>query len=158
MACLEQYLTACTQLCICLCRDCDPSYATASLDQHYSYRHLARTLPWTCLSHTLDPRLLCVSFLEPVSTYLSPKRFSLAYSCTRASGKGLIAGACIGILAAAVVVFVIVHFLIKLREWITETKLGRYGDLSTRNGRQIKSQTHETHVELNNVRTKESAV
>ncbi|KAI4847570.1 hypothetical protein E4T44_04431 [Aureobasidium sp. EXF-8845] len=78
--------------------------------------------------------------------------------CNRASGKGLIAGACIGILAAAVVVFVIVHFLIKLREWITETKLGRYGNLSTRNGRQIKRQSHETHVELNNVRTKESAV
>ncbi|KEQ69241.1 hypothetical protein M436DRAFT_16226, partial [Aureobasidium namibiae CBS 147.97] len=47
------------------------------------------------------------------------------------NGRGLIAGACIGILAAAVVVFVIVHFLIKLREWITETKLGLYGNLST---------------------------
>lgn len=80
----------------------------------------------------------------------------LAYHHYRRNGRGLIAGACIGILAAAVVVFVIVHFLIKLREWITETKLGLYGNLSTRNGRLIKTRTHETQVELNNVRTKES--
>jgi hypothetical protein len=82
----------------------------------------------------------------------------LANNCNRASGKGLIAGACIGILAAAVVVFVIVHYLIKLREWITENKLGLYGNLSTRNGRLIKSPTRETQVELNTIRTKESAV
>ncbi|KAH0032366.1 hypothetical protein KCU84_g10476, partial [Aureobasidium melanogenum] len=74
------------------------------------------------------------------------------------NGTGLVAGACIGILAATVVVFVIVHYLIKLREWITETKLGLYGNLSTRNGKLIKAQTHETVVELNNIRTKDCAV
>lgn len=82
----------------------------------------------------------------------------LTYFCNRRNGRGLIAGACIGILAATAVVFAIVHFLIKLREWITENKLGLYGNLSTRNGRLIKSQTRDTHVELNNVRTKESTV
>lgn len=82
---------------------------------------------------------------------------TLAYWSNSKNGRGLIAGACIGILAAAIVIFVIVRFLIKLREWITETKLGLYGNLSTRNGKLIKSQTHET-VQLNNIRTKDSAV
>ncbi|KAI5248784.1 hypothetical protein E4T42_05554 [Aureobasidium subglaciale] len=71
------------------------------------------------------------------------------------NGKGLIAGACIGILAAAVVIFTVVHFLIKLREWITETKLGLYGNLKTRNGKLIPSQTHES-VEMSDVRPKGS--
>jgi uncharacterized iron-regulated membrane protein len=81
----------------------------------------------------------------------------LAYWRDSKNGTGLVAGACIGILAATVVVFVIVHYLIKLREWITETKLGLYGNLSTRNGKLIKAQTHDT-VELNTIRTKDSSV
>jgi hypothetical protein len=71
------------------------------------------------------------------------------------NGSGLVAGACIGILAATIVVFVLVHFLIKLRVWITETKMGCYGNLSCRSGRLVKPQTNET-VELAAARPKES--
>lgn len=42
----------------------------------------------------------------------------------------MVAGACVGILAATVVVFVAVHFLIRFRIWVTETKMGMYGKLS----------------------------
>lgn len=42
----------------------------------------------------------------------------------RANGSGLVAGACIGILAAAIVLFVVVRYVIWLRQWVTEKKLG----------------------------------
>jgi hypothetical protein len=160
MDCLEQHQRACTQFRYGVCRDNYSSDTSASLVQHLPSHRLARTLPWTRLSHALDPALLRVPLLEPVSIYPEScsKMIFLLTQWNRSNGRGLIAGACIGILAAAVIVFAIVHFLIKLREWITETKLGLYGNLSTRNGRLMKSQTRDTHVELNNVRTKESAV
>lgn len=34
------------------------------------------------------------------------------------------AGACVGILVAAIVVFVLVRYLIWVRQWVTEKKLG----------------------------------
>lgn len=40
------------------------------------------------------------------------------------NGSGLVAGACIGILVASIVVFVAVRYLIWLRKWVTEKKLG----------------------------------
>jgi hypothetical protein len=54
---------------------------------------------------------------------------------TRKGGRGLVAGYIVGILVAAVVVFVIVRYLILLRQWVTETKLGKTGRLETRGGR-----------------------
>ena len=41
-----------------------------------------------------------------------------------ANGQGLVAGACVGILVASIIVFVIVRYLILLRRWTTEQKLG----------------------------------
>ena len=41
-----------------------------------------------------------------------------------ANGRGLVAGACVGILVASIIVFVIVRYLILLRRWTTEQKLG----------------------------------
>lgn len=50
----------------------------------------------------------------------------------RAHGRGLVAGACIGILAAMIIFFVVVRYLILLRMWITEKRLGMTGKLSKR--------------------------
>jgi hypothetical protein len=52
----------------------------------------------------------------------------------RNNGNGLVAGACIGVLAVMCLVFVIVHFFVKTRRLITEVKLGMKGRLGTRNG------------------------
>lgn len=41
-----------------------------------------------------------------------------------ANGRGLVAGACVGIPVASIIVFVIVRYLILLRRWTTEHKLG----------------------------------
>lgn len=53
---------------------------------------------------------------------------------SRKGGRGLVAGYIIGILVGAVIVFVIVRYLVVLRKWVTETKLGKTGRLETRGG------------------------
>jgi hypothetical protein len=40
-----------------------------------------------------------------------------------ANGRGLVAGACIGILVGSIIVFIIVRYFIWLRQWIVERKL-----------------------------------
>jgi len=45
--------------------------------------------------------------------------------------SGVVAGYIIGILIAAIIIFVIVRYLIALRVWVTETKLGKKGKFST---------------------------
>lgn len=47
-------------------------------------------------------------------------------------GRGRVAGYIFGILALAIVVFVVVHCLILLRRWIVETKKGNMGKLQWR--------------------------
>ncbi|THX37595.1 hypothetical protein D6D10_05788 [Aureobasidium pullulans] len=119
---------------------------------------IPRTLPHPWLN-ILPLVILLALYLGLAYLTHSTQNFYVYPFLDPRNGRGLIAGACIGILAAAVVVFVIVHFLTKLREWITETKLGLYGNLSTRNGKLLKSHTHEsTSVELSDVRPKNSDV
>ena len=46
-------------------------------------------------------------------------------------GSGVVAGYIIGILVGAVVLFLIIRYLILLRKWITESKMGKTGKFST---------------------------
>ncbi|TKX23437.1 hypothetical protein C1H76_4505 [Elsinoe australis] len=46
------------------------------------------------------------------------------------NGSGITAAFIIGILVVAIIIFAIVHFVIKFRRWLTETKLGMHGKLS----------------------------
>ncbi|KAF2268844.1 hypothetical protein CC78DRAFT_565284 [Lojkania enalia] len=46
---------------------------------------------------------------------------------SRTNSQGIVAGYIIGILAAAIIVFLIVRYVIKFRVWITEQKLGKTG-------------------------------
>lgn len=48
--------------------------------------------------------------------------------------KGAVAGTIIGILAGTIVVFAVIHFLIKLRRWLTEEKFSMRGRFSTSEG------------------------
>lgn len=50
----------------------------------------------------------------------------------RTNSPGIIAAYIVGILVGAVVVFLIVRYLIVLRLWLTEKKLGRTGKFSRR--------------------------
>jgi hypothetical protein len=61
-----------------------------------------------------------------VYTFLDP---------TRKGGRGLVTGYVFGILVVSIVAFIIVKYLILLRQWITETKLGKNGKLAWRGER-----------------------
>lgn len=64
-------------------------------------------------------------------------------------GSGVVAGYIIGILVASIVIFLIVHFVIWLRRWITETKMGKMGKFSRRGaqgGQQELEEIHKTPV------------
>lgn len=53
---------------------------------------------------------------------------------TRTNSSGKVAAYIVGILVAAVIVFLIVRYVIMLRVWVTEKKLGKIGKFS-RHGR-----------------------
>jgi hypothetical protein len=48
------------------------------------------------------------------------------------NSPGFVAGVIVGILVAAIIVFLIVRYLIVLRVWVTEKKLGKHGKFSKR--------------------------
>ncbi|EMD70021.1 hypothetical protein GGP41_000176 [Bipolaris sorokiniana] len=48
------------------------------------------------------------------------------------NSSGVVAGYIMGILVAAIIIFIIVRYLIALRLWVTETKLGMRGKVSPR--------------------------
>ena len=48
------------------------------------------------------------------------------------NSSGAVAGVIVGILVAAIIIFLIVRYLIVLRVWVTEKKLGKHGKFSKR--------------------------
>jgi hypothetical protein len=48
------------------------------------------------------------------------------------NSSGFVAGAIVGILIASIIVFLLVRYLIVLRVWVTEKKLGKHGKFSKR--------------------------
>ncbi|KAF2659150.1 hypothetical protein K491DRAFT_689514 [Lophiostoma macrostomum CBS 122681] len=60
-------------------------------------------------------------------TYATEGFFVYSFLDTKRNSSGKVAGYIIGILVAAIVVFLIVRYLIMLRVWITEEKLGKSG-------------------------------
>ena len=49
---------------------------------------------------------------------------------TRTNSSGKVAAYIVGILVAAIIIFLIVRYLIMLRVWLTEKKLGKNGKFS----------------------------
>jgi hypothetical protein len=60
--------------------------------------------------------------------------FVYSFLDTRTNSSGIVAAYIVGILVAAVVIFLIVRYLILLRCWWTEKKLGMIGKFSRRRG------------------------
>lgn len=50
----------------------------------------------------------------------------------RIHSKGVVAGYIIGILVITIIAFVLVHFLLLLRQWITEKKMKKAGKFSSK--------------------------
>ena len=66
-------------------------------------------------------------------------------------GRGMVAGYIIGILVGAIVLFLIIRYLILLRKWITESKMGKTGNFST-------SRPQDGHLQLGDLHMKHAAV
>ena len=91
---------------------------------------LARTepLPWI---HLLCLIILLCLYLGVAFITFATEHFYvyLFLDDTKKGGHGRVAGYIFGILAVAVLLFVIVRYVILLRQWVTETKLGLTGKL-----------------------------
>jgi hypothetical protein len=62
--------------------------------------------------------------------------------------SGIVAAYIIGILVGAIVIFLIVRYLIVLRVWVTEKKLGKTGKFSSRGPRPVVDEEMEKGIPL----------
>jgi hypothetical protein len=62
---------------------------------------------------------------------------------------GIVAAYIVGILVAAIVVFLIVRYVIMLRLWVTETKMGKNGKF--RRGTRMADEEHGKSIPLHSV-------
>jgi hypothetical protein len=67
---------------------------------------------------------------------------------------GIVAAYIVGILVGAVIVFLIVKYLILLRLWLTEKKLGKTGKFSSRDHRSMRDEEVGKHVQMHSIGTK----
>jgi hypothetical protein len=94
---------------------------------------LARTepLPWIHLLWLII--ILCLYLGVAFITFATENFYVYAFLDDRKKGgRGRVAGYIFGILAVAVIIFIIVRYLILLRQWITETKLKMTGKLENK--------------------------
>ncbi|KAF1966198.1 hypothetical protein BU23DRAFT_332563 [Bimuria novae-zelandiae CBS 107.79] len=68
--------------------------------------------------------------------------------------SGVVAGYIIGILVASIIVFLIARYLIMLRLWLTEKKLGMTGKFSDRDQPGARDEEMNKHVQMHNIGTK----
>lgn len=68
--------------------------------------------------------------------------------------SGVVAGYIVGILVGSIIVFLIVRYLIVLRFWLTEKKLGKTGKFSSRDHRSMRDEEAGKHLQMHNVGVK----
>lgn len=68
--------------------------------------------------------------------------------------SGVVAGYIIGILVGSIIIFLIVRYLILLRLWLTEKKLGMMGKVSRRDQRGIRDEEGGKHMQMHTVNVK----
>jgi hypothetical protein len=103
---------------------------------------LARTepLPWIHLLWLII--LLCLYLGVAFITFATEHFYVYSFlDDTKKGGRGRVAGYIIGILVATIIIFVIVRYLILLRQWVTEKKLGLTGKLGHRRAYKGRSET-----------------
>lgn len=65
-------------------------------------------------------------------TFYTQGFYTYGFLDLRKNSSGVVAAYIIGILVAAIVIFLIVRYLILLRVWVTEKKMGKIGKFSNR--------------------------
>jgi hypothetical protein len=102
---------------------------------------LARTepLPWIHLLWLII--LLCLYLGLAFTTFATEHFYVYSFlDDSKKGGRGRVAGYIFGILAAAIIIFIIVRYVILLRQWVTETKLHMTGKLEHKRDRKGRSE------------------
>jgi uncharacterized membrane protein len=86
-------------------------------------------------------------------TFATQGFYTYGFLDLRNNSSGIVAAYIIGILVAAIVIFLIVRYLILLRVWITEKKLGKTGKFSHR-GTVIPDEEAEKGVPMHGISAK----
>lgn len=88
-------------------------------------------------------------------TYYTEGFYVYSFLNLQKNSGGIVAAYIVGILVAAIVVFLIVKYVIMLRVWVTEKKMGKMGKLSTRDVRRRHiDEEGEAHYPLHSVTVK----
>ncbi|KAF2728301.1 hypothetical protein EJ04DRAFT_504279 [Polyplosphaeria fusca] len=87
-------------------------------------------------------------------TYATQGFYVYSFLDDQKNSRGLVAGYIVGILVAGIVIFLIVRYLIVLRVWVTEKKLGRNGKLSSRGRGALVDEEAQKGMQLHNVPAK----
>jgi hypothetical protein len=109
---------------------------------------LARTepLPWIHLLWLII--LLCLYLGVAFITFATEHFYVYSFLDDRKKGgRGRVAGYIFGILAATIVIFIIVRYVILLRKWVTETKLGFTGKLEHKREHKIRTDVQREEEE-----------
>lgn len=69
----------------------------------------------------------------------------------RTHSSGVVAAYIVGILVAAIIIFLVVKYLILLRVWVTEKKLGKTGKFSHRGSVRMAEEEVEKGVPMHDV-------
>lgn len=75
-------------------------------------------------------------------TYYTQHFYVYSFLDIQSNGSGSVTGYCFGILIGMAIIFVIVHFLVKGRVWLTEQVLGMDGKFSRREAGRMGGEIH----------------
>jgi hypothetical protein len=106
-------------------------------------------LPWLDLIPTII--ILALYLALAFLTYATDKFYVYPFLDLQKNSSGFVGGMIVGILVVAIIIFVIVRYLIVLRVWVTEKKLGRVGNFSTRRTGSVVDQEAENNIHLKNI-------
>lgn len=84
-------------------------------------------------------------------TYATQGFYTYGFLDLQKNSSGIVAAYIIGILVAAIIIFLVVRYLVMLRVWITETKLGKTGKFSSRESLPVADADTEKGIPLRDI-------
>ncbi len=84
-------------------------------------------------------------------TFYTQGFYTYGFLDLRKNSSGVVAGYIIGILVAAIVIFLIVRYIILLRLWVTEKRLGMLGKFTHRGTSRMVDEEAEKGVPMHDV-------
>jgi hypothetical protein len=87
-------------------------------------------------------------------TFYTQGFYTYGFLDLRKNSSGIVAAFIIGILVAAIIIFLIVKYLILLRVWVTETKMGKGGKFSNRGTIKMADEEAEKGLPMHDISAK----